>query len=67
MNTPIASGRALNILDDDGEAIWKADTEETVEAGDPAGEYAHTIGAWHGLSKGGDVTVSLPYSWFRSS
>lgn len=55
MNTPL--GRALDILDDQGVAIWKANVEETEEAGDPAGEYARTIGAWHGLSKGGDVIV----------
>lgn len=55
MNTPL--GRALDIVDDEGVAVWKANVEETVEEGDPAGEYAHTIGAWHGLSAPGDVTV----------
>lgn len=56
MNTPL--GRALDIVDDEGVAIWKADVEEKIEEGDPASQYAHTIGAWHGLSAGGDVTVS---------
>lgn len=55
MNTPL--GRALDIVDDEGTAVWKADVEEKIEEGDPASEYAHTIGAWHGLSAGGDVTV----------
>jgi len=57
MNTPL--GRALDIVDDEGIAVWKANVEETIEEGDPAGEYAHTIGAWHGLSAPGDVTVRL--------
>lgn len=58
MNTPL--GRALDIVDDDGVAVWKANTEEPAEEGDPAGEHAHDIGAWHGLSAPGDVTVR-PY------
>ena len=57
MNTPL--GHALDILDDNGQAIWKANLEETEEDGDPAGKYARAVGAWHGLSKEGDVTVSI--------
>ena len=56
LDTPL--DRHLQILADDGSVVWNADVEETNESGDPAGEYARTIGAWHGLSKSGDVTVS---------
>lgn len=55
MDTPL--DRALDIVDDDGAAVWRANVEETIEDGDPAGKYAHEIGAWHGLSAAGDVTV----------
>jgi N-acetylated-alpha-linked acidic dipeptidase len=57
MNTPVS--RALEIIDENGDAVWKADTEETIEEGDPSGEYAHAVGAWHGLSKGGEAIVSF--------
>jgi N-acetylated-alpha-linked acidic dipeptidase len=60
MNTPL--DRALDIVNNEGVTVWKADIEETIEEGDPAGEYAHTIGAWHGLSAPGDVTVRLAHS-----
>lgn len=55
MNLPLE--RELQILNDDGTPAWNADVEEMAIEGDPAGKYAKTIGAWHGLSKGGDVTV----------
>lgn len=57
MNTPL--GRALDIVDGEGVAVWKANVEEPILKGDPVGEYAHTIGAWYGLSAPGDVTVRL--------
>ncbi len=56
MNVPL--GRALDILDENGTPVWKANVEEVEDLTDPAGEYARTIGAWHGLSHGGDVSVS---------
>lgn len=53
----------LEILDDEGTAIWTADL---VEDGDPRDEDAHkykdTIPAWHGLSCDGDVTGQLIYA-----
>lgn len=57
MNTPL--DRHLQIIEDDGSVAWDADVEEEEVEGDPAGEHAKTIGAWHGLSKGGDVKVSV--------
>ncbi|KAG8987149.1 hypothetical protein FRB94_002576 [Tulasnella sp. JGI-2019a] len=59
MNTPLE--RHLQIIDEDGGVAWDADVEEEEVKDDPAGEYAKTIGAWHGLSKGGDVKGKLVY------
>lgn len=55
LNYPLE--RKLEILGEGGNVIWRADVEEREEDGDESGKYAHAIGAWHGLSKGGDVTV----------
>lgn len=55
MNTPLE--RELQILGDDNKPIWSANVEEDELKEDPAGQYARTIGAWHGLSKEGDVKV----------
>lgn len=55
LNTP--AERKLEILGDDGSILWSADVEEKPAEGDPAGKWYDTIGAWHGLSKGGDVQV----------
>ena len=55
LNTPLE--RELQIIGDDGTVIWNADVEEVEVEGDEAGKFAKTIGAWHGLSKAGDVTV----------
>ncbi|KAF9521022.1 hypothetical protein BS47DRAFT_1374558 [Hydnum rufescens UP504] len=59
LNTPL--GRALDIIGDDDQVIWKANLEESEEDGDPAGEYARTIGAWHGLSKEGEAIGKVVY------
>ncbi|KAG8860116.1 hypothetical protein FRB96_004139 [Tulasnella sp. 330] len=59
MNTPLE--RHLQIINEDGSVAWGADVEEEEVEGDPAGEHAKTIGAWHGLSKGGDVKGKLVY------
>ncbi|KAG8716114.1 hypothetical protein FRC11_009163 [Ceratobasidium sp. 423] len=53
--------RKLEILNDDGTPFWSANVEETPAEGDPAGQWYDTIGAWHGLSKGGDVQGKLVY------
>lgn len=49
--------RELQIIGDDGTVAWNADVEEVGDVADPAGRFAKTVGAWHGLSKAGDVTV----------
>lgn len=64
MNTPLE--RHLQVLDDDDSIMFDADVEEEEVEGDPAGKYAKTIGAWHGLSKGGDVKVRVFVSWCSS-
>ncbi|CAE6386040.1 unnamed protein product [Rhizoctonia solani] len=51
--------RKLEILNKDGTPFWSANVEETPAEGDPAGQWYNTIGAWHGLSKGGDVQGKL--------
>lgn len=56
LNTP--AERKLEILNDDGSTFWSANVEETPAEGDPAGEWYDAVGAWHGLSKGGDVKVN---------
>lgn len=55
MNTPLE--RNLQALDDDGNVIWEADLEEHAEAADPeAHKYSNAVPAFHGLSKGADVS-----------
>lgn len=55
MNTPLE--RNLQALDDDGNVIWEADLEEHAEAADPeAHRYSNAVPAFHGLSKGADVS-----------
>ncbi|GLB33889.1 putative vacuolar protein sorting-associated protein 70 [Lyophyllum shimeji] len=61
LNTPL--DRSLQILGEDGEAVWTADL---VEDGDPLDEDAHrykdSVPTWHGLSKGGDAEGELVYA-----
>ena len=61
LNTPL--DRSLQILADDGKAVWTADLEED---GDPLDEDAHKykdhVPAWHGLSSDGDVEGQLVYA-----
>jgi N-acetylated-alpha-linked acidic dipeptidase len=55
MNTPL--DRAVQIIGDDGTVVWDADLEEYSDEDDPdAAKYRNAIPAFHGLSKGGDVT-----------
>jgi N-acetylated-alpha-linked acidic dipeptidase len=60
LNYPLE--RKLQILDDSGSVLWNADVEERAEDGDESGKYAHAVGAWHGLSKGGDVTGEVIFA-----
>ncbi|KAH7344942.1 Zn-dependent exopeptidase [Rhizoctonia solani] len=56
--------RKLEILNEDGTPFWSANVEESPAEGDPAGQWHSTIGAWHGLSKGGDVQGNIIYAGY---
>ncbi|EUC66758.1 vacuolar protein sorting-associated protein [Rhizoctonia solani AG-3 Rhs1AP] len=56
--------RKLEILNEDGTPFWSANVEEIPTEGDPAGQWYDNIGAWHGLSKGGDVQGKLVYAGY---
>ena len=64
-DTPLDLG--LQILADDGNAVWTADLEED---GDPLDEDAHKykgrVPAWHGLSKDGEAEGQLVYANYGS-
>ncbi len=63
MNTPL--DRSLEILDDGGNSVWKANLEEIADETDPdAGEFSNAVPTWHGLSKGGEVTGKLVYAHY---
>ncbi|KAG6915008.1 hypothetical protein DXG01_013913 [Tephrocybe rancida] len=61
LNTPL--DRSLQILGEDGSAVWEANL---VEDADPLDEdvakYADAVPTWHGLSKDGDVEGQLVYA-----
>ncbi|KDQ17172.1 hypothetical protein BOTBODRAFT_29986 [Botryobasidium botryosum FD-172 SS1] len=58
LNTPLE--RKLEVVRN-GKVAWSASLEEKDYDEDDAGKYAHTIPAWHGFSKEGDVTGKLIY------
>jgi N-acetylated-alpha-linked acidic dipeptidase len=61
LNTPL--DRSLEILGDDGTAVWKADLEEVADELDSdAHAYAKSTGAWHGLSRDGEAVGRLIYA-----
>ncbi|GJE84359.1 Zn-dependent exopeptidase [Phanerochaete sordida] len=61
MNTPL--DRALQIVDEDGQAIWDADLVEDGDPLDPeAAKYKDYVPAWHGMSCDGDVSGQLVYA-----
>jgi N-acetylated-alpha-linked acidic dipeptidase len=63
MNRPL--DRALEIIDDEGKAIWSANVEEVGDPLDPeAAANAESVPAFHGLSRGGDVRGQLVYANF---
>lgn len=61
LNTPL--DRSLDILGNDGRAVWSADL---VEDGDPLDEDAHkyrdAVPTWHGLSRDGIAEGQLVYA-----
>ncbi|KAI0796916.1 Zn-dependent exopeptidase [Abortiporus biennis] len=61
MNTPLH--HSLELLDDGGNTVWKAELEEVADDTDPeAGKYFDSVPAWHGLSRGGEVKGKLVYA-----
>jgi N-acetylated-alpha-linked acidic dipeptidase len=61
MNRPL--DRALEILGEDGKSVWSANVEEVGDPLDPeAARHAETVPAFHGLSRGGDVSGQLVYA-----
>ncbi|PCH41196.1 Zn-dependent exopeptidase [Wolfiporia cocos MD-104 SS10] len=63
MNTPLE--RKLEILDDDGNAIWTADLEEVADETDPeAGKYSDAVPTFHGLSRDGEAKGKLVYAHY---
>ena len=61
LNTPLEF--SLQILDDDGKAVWSADLLEQGDERDPeAAKYADAVPTFHGFSKGGDVEGQLIYA-----
>jgi N-acetylated-alpha-linked acidic dipeptidase len=58
LNTPL--DRSLEILGNNGSAAWRAELEEIADELDSdAHAYADCVGAWHGLSKDGEVEGRL--------
>nr|VWO99261.1 Trehalose synthase/amylase TreS (EC (EC (Maltose alpha-D-glucosyltransferase) (MTase) [Ganoderma boninense] len=61
MNTPL--DHSLEILDDDGNMVAKAELEEVADGTDPeAGKYFDAVTTWHGLSRGGSAKGKLVYA-----
>ncbi|KAI0000023.1 hypothetical protein BJV77DRAFT_1058302 [Russula vinacea] len=61
LNTPL--NRSLEIIGDDGTAVWKADLEEAADELDgDAHAHANSVGAWHGLSYDGEAEGRLIYA-----
>ncbi|KIM91172.1 hypothetical protein PILCRDRAFT_1366 [Piloderma croceum F 1598] len=65
LNTPLEF--SLQILDDDGKAVWSADLLEQGDERDPeAAKYADAVPTFHGFSKGGDIKGQLIYANYGS-
>lgn len=63
LNTPL--DRSLEILDDNGQPVWKANLEEVIdETDEDAHKYADAIPAFHGLSADGEVEGRLIYAHY---
>ena len=61
MNTPL--DRSLQILDNDGKAVWDADLVEDGNPLDPdAAKYRDAVPTFHGLSKNGTAEGQLIYA-----
>lgn len=61
MNTPL--DRSLQIIGEDGKAVWDADLVEDGDPRDPeAAKYKDSVPTFHGLSHGGEVEGLLIYA-----
>ena len=61
MNTPLE--HSVEVLDDSGNVVWKAELEEVADDTDPeAGKYFDAVTTWHGLSRGGTAQGKLVYA-----
>lgn len=61
MNTPL--DHSLEVLDDAGNVVAKAELEEVADGTDPeAGKYYDAVTTWHGLSRGGSARGKLVYA-----
>ncbi|AEO66500.1 63dc960e-caa0-4dae-a5ea-cc7f3f70a6a6 [Thermothielavioides terrestris] len=63
LNYPRLGGRAVEILGDDGRAVWSAKLEEEQAGPVPAG---HQTFVFHGYSRSGDVRGPLVYANYGS-
>ena len=63
LNTPL--DRHLEVLDENGNVVWKANLEEIADQTDEdAHKYFDAVPTWHGLSKDGNVTGQLLYAGY---
>ncbi|KAG6857098.1 hypothetical protein H0H87_009659 [Tephrocybe sp. NHM501043] len=61
LNTPL--DRSLQILGEDGSAVWEANLVEDADPLDEdAAKFQDSVPTWHGLSKDGDVEGHLVYA-----
>jgi N-acetylated-alpha-linked acidic dipeptidase len=63
LNSPL--DHSLEILGDDGTAVWSAELEEVADETDPyAFESANAVPTWHGISRGGQAEGKLIYAHY---
>ncbi|KAG1752576.1 uncharacterized protein EDB91DRAFT_1103334 [Suillus paluster] len=63
LNSPL--DRSLEILGDDGKAVWSAELEEVADETDPyAFQSANAVPTWHGISRGGQAEGTLIYAHY---
>jgi N-acetylated-alpha-linked acidic dipeptidase len=63
LNSPL--DHSLEILGDDGKAVWSAELEEVADETDPyAFESANAVPTWHGISRGGQAEGKLIYAHY---
>ncbi|EJT97553.1 Zn-dependent exopeptidase [Dacryopinax primogenitus] len=63
MNEPVKGGQSVEVWEGDA-LLWSAPLEEIPLPGDAGGEYAESVGPWHGLSKNGSASGPLVYAGY---